>query len=170
MLFISSDIIYSIPIFVELYERYSCYTRGSCYNKNWLYNDHINNNNKTSNHDLCSKVRLTHCMPLQWRHSERDGVSNHRHLDCSLNRLFKRRSKKTPKLRVTGLCEGNSPETGEFPSQNVSNAENVSIWWRHHGSGPWATTWRSNLHWTANWYVDHRSRLMQRYVSEFIRH
>ena len=32
-----------------------------------------------------------------------------------LNRLFRRRSKKEPKLRVTGLCEGNSPVTGEFP-------------------------------------------------------
>ena len=26
----------------------------------------------------------------------------------------------------------NSPETGEFPAQMASNAENVSIWWRHH--------------------------------------
>ena len=23
--------------------------------------------------------------------------------------------------------------TGEFPAQMSSNAENVSIWWRHHG-------------------------------------
>ena len=38
--------------------------------------------------------------------------------------------KKTPKLRVTGLCVGNSPGTGEFPAQMVSNAENV--WLRHH--------------------------------------
>ena len=37
------------------------------------------------------------------------------------------------KLRVTGLCEGNSPVTGEFPAQRVSNVENVSIWWRHNG-------------------------------------
>ena len=36
------------------------------------------------------------------------------------------------KLRVTGLCAGNSPGTGEFPAQKVSNSENVSIWWRHH--------------------------------------
>ena len=35
--------------------------------------------------------------------------------------------KKTSKLRVTGLCVGNSPETGEFPTQRASNAENVSI-------------------------------------------
>ena len=42
-----------------------------------------------------------------------------------------RRSKKTSKPRVTGLCEGNSPVTGEFPAQRASNTENVSIWWRH---------------------------------------
>ena len=53
---------------------------------------------------------------LQWRHNERDGVSNHRCLGCLLNRLFRCRSKKTSKLRVTGLCEGNSPVTGEFPA------------------------------------------------------
>ena len=29
---------------------------------------------------------------------------------------------------------GNSPGTGEFPAQMASNAENVSIWWRHHDS------------------------------------
>ena len=40
--------------------------------------------------------------------------------------------KKTKKLRVTGFSEGNSPVTGEYPVQRASNAENVSIWWRHH--------------------------------------
>ena len=34
---------------------------------------------------------------------------------------------KTPKLRVTGLCEKNSPVTCEFPAQRVSNAMNASI-------------------------------------------
>ena len=53
---------------------------------------------------------------LQWRHNERDGVSNHRRLDFLLNCLFRRRSKNTSKLRVTGLCEENSPVTGEFPA------------------------------------------------------
>ena len=66
---------------------------------------------------------------LQWRHKERDGVSTHH--ECLLNCLFRRRSKKTSKLRVTGLCAGNSPVTGEFPAQRASNAGNVSIWWRH---------------------------------------
>ena len=49
-----------------------------------------------------------------------------------LKHLFRRRSKKTSKLRVTGRCGQNSPVTGEFPTQSTSNAENVSIWWRHH--------------------------------------
>ena len=42
------------------------------------------------------------------------------------------RSTKTSKLSVTGLCEGNSPVTGEFPTQRARNTENVSIWWSHH--------------------------------------
>ena len=71
---------------------------------------------------------------LQWHHNERDDVSNHQPHDCLPNRLFRYRSKNTSKLRVTGLCEGNSPGTGEFPAQKASNAENVSIWWRHHGA------------------------------------
>ena len=69
---------------------------------------------------------------LQWRHNGRESVSYHQPHDCLLNRLFRRRSKKTSMLRVTGLCAGNSLLTGEFPAQMASNAENVSIWWRHH--------------------------------------
>ena len=62
--------------------------------------------------------------------------SNHQPHDYLLNRLFRRRSKKISKLRVTGLCVGNSPVTGEFPAQMASNAKNVSIWWRHHAPVP----------------------------------
>ena len=40
--------------------------------------------------------------------------------------------RKYQKLRVTGLCEGNPPVIGGFPSQRVRNAKNVSIWWCHH--------------------------------------
>ena len=69
--------------------------------------------------------------PLQWRHNGHDSVSNHQPHDCLLSRLFRRRSKKISKLRVTGLCAGNSPETREFSAQMASNAGNVSIWWRH---------------------------------------
>ena len=35
--------------------------------------------------------------------------------NCLLNRLFRHRSKKTSKLPVTGLCDGKSLVTGEFP-------------------------------------------------------
>ena len=66
---------------------------------------------------------LVYKISLQWRHNEHNGFSNHQPHDC----LFKRRSKKTSRFRVTGLCEGNSPETGEFPTQRASNAENVSF-------------------------------------------
>ena len=69
---------------------------------------------------------------MTWRHNENDGVSNHQRLDCLLNRLLGRRSKKTSKPRITGLCEGNPPVTDCFSSQRASIAENVSIWWRHH--------------------------------------
>ena len=68
---------------------------------------------------------------LQWRHYKRGGVSNHPPDDCLLKLLFRRRSKKTSKLRITGLCEGNSPVTGEFPLQRVSYVENVSTWQCH---------------------------------------
>ena len=71
---------------------------------------------------------LLHIPETQWRHNEPNGVSNHRRLHYLLNRLFRHRSKQTSKLRVIGLCEGNSPMTG----QSASNAEKDSIWWRHH--------------------------------------
>ena len=69
---------------------------------------------------------------LQWHNNERDGFSNRQPYHCLLNRLFRGRSKKTSKLRVTGRCAGNSPVTGEFLAHMASNAENVSISWRHH--------------------------------------
>ena len=80
----------------------------------------------------CIIIRLSVSDSLQWRHNERDGVSSHRHLDWLLNRLFRRRSKKTSKLGVTGLCWGNPPVTDGFLSQRASNAENASIWWHHY--------------------------------------
>ena len=70
-------------------------------------------------------------MTLLWRHDERDGFSNHQRFDCLINRLFRRRLKKTSKPRATGLCEGNQPMAGGFTSQRANNTENVSIWWRH---------------------------------------
>ena len=54
-------------------------------------------------------VGLLHYSLLQWRHNDHDGVSNYQPHGCLLNLLFKCGSKKTSKLRVTGLCVGNSP-------------------------------------------------------------
>ena len=48
------------------------------------------------------------------------------------------------KHRVTGLYEGNYSVTGELPSQRASNAENVSIWWRHHGIAGYQASGPSN--------------------------
>ena len=50
---------------------------------------------------LWSRLRKT----LRWRHNGPDSVWNHQPNDCLFNRLFRRRSKKTSKLRVTDLCE-----------------------------------------------------------------
>ena len=68
---------------------------------------------------------------LKCQYNKHDAVSNHRLFDCLLNCLFRCRSKKTSKLHVTGLCEGNPPMTGGFPPQRASNAGKASIWWCH---------------------------------------
>ena len=94
---------------------------------NWQYNYSLNSTT------LWKIVRALH-----WRHNGRDSVSNHQSHDCLLNRLFRRRSKKRSKLRVTGLCVGNSPG----PVQRASYAEIVSIWWRHHGEGYMLSTFQ----------------------------
>ena len=85
---------------------------------------------KSSGSPHCERSHCT--LSLLWRHNGRHSVYNHQPHGCLLNRLFRHRSRKTSKLRVTGLCAGNSPGAGEFPAQMASNAENVSIWWRHH--------------------------------------
>ena len=81
---------------------------------------------------MCKGLDCKMDRTLRWRRNGHGGVSNHQPHHCLLNRLFGCSSKKTSKLRVTGLCVGNSPWTGEFPAQMANNAENVSIWWRHH--------------------------------------
>ena len=51
---------------------------------------------------------------LQWRHNERDGLSNRQHIECLLNYItgcLGADQRKTSQLRVTCLCEGNPPVT-----------------------------------------------------------
>ena len=88
----------------------------------------------------CKKCSKINSISLQWRHNGCPGVSIRYRFECLFNRLVRRRSKKKSKLHVTGLCEVNSPVTGEFPSQRTSNAEYVSIWWRHHVNGKFTDT------------------------------
>ena len=77
-----------------------------------------------------------HGKTLQWGHNERDGVSNHQPYNCLLKRIFRRRSKKTSKLNVTGFVKGihrwpvNSPHKGPgtrkmFPFDDVIMTQNV---------------------------------------------
>ena len=55
---------------------------------------------------------------LQWRHNERNGVSNHRRPDRFRNRLFRRRSKKHQRSSSLAFLRGDQwPVTGEFLSQ-----------------------------------------------------
>ena len=82
MLFL--QILYTIKIYYNMYNKIIPQLR--CKTKGWI----------TSN-------------TLQWRHNDHDSVSNHQPHGCLLNRLFRRRSKKTSKLRGTGLCVGSSP-------------------------------------------------------------
>ena len=108
---------------------------------------------------------------LLWHHNGHDSVSNHQPHHCLLNRLFGCKSKKTTKLRVTGLCAGNSPGTGEFPAQIASKAEKflhlMTSSWSGHNSGPtrwgfkdltytgvWATlSWQISLHGLYNVFI-----------------
>ena len=79
---------------------------------------------------------------LQWRQNGLDGVSNHQTAmvyssvysgaDQFIQPFIQAQVKETSTLHVTGLCGGSSPVTDEFPPQMASNAENASIWWRHH--------------------------------------
>ena len=104
--------VYGNEMFVKSYWNYETFVRS-------IYWKYVVLGNRTYELFKFPSAFLCLCMhifiPLQWLHNERDGVSNHQLHDCLLNCLFRRRSKKTSKLLVTGLCEGNSPVTGGFP-------------------------------------------------------
>ena len=72
---------------------------------------------------------------LKWRHNERDGVSNHQPHDCLLIFLFKAQIKENTKAPCHCLLWGEFTGDRWIPPQKASNAEDVSIWWRHHD--PW---------------------------------
>ena len=86
---------YYIPAITPI--RNNC-ALGTCNKSSFILQ--INGNNMVTN------LQTVFPGPLQWRHNEHVGVSNHQPRHYLLNRLFRQRSKKTPKLRVTGLCGG----------------------------------------------------------------
>ena len=91
--------------------------------------------------DYCAK-RKTVIIQLDTQashYSDIMSISNHWTHDCLLNRLFRRRSKKTSKLRIMGIREGIPPVTSGFPSHRACNVENVSIRWRHNDWDCFAT-------------------------------
>ena len=73
-------------------------------NQCWLLVNPIPRNNLSAIFKQITMIFIQ--KTLHWRHNGHDGISNHQPYDCLLNRLFRHRSKKTSKLRVTGLCEG----------------------------------------------------------------
>ena len=72
---------------------------------------------------------------LQWRHNDYDGAII-TSLPIAYSTVYsgadQSKHQSSPSL---ALCAKNSPVTGEFPTQRASNAENVSIRWRHHVYG-----------------------------------
>ena len=71
---------------------------------------------------LISSPWLVRGNTSQWHHNVRDGVSTQWRQECLHNRSFRRKSKKTSKLRATGLCEAphKGPVTRKiFPSCDV---------------------------------------------------
>ena len=95
---------------------------------------------------------------LQWRHNDHDGVSNHQSHGSLLNRLFRRRSKKTSKLRVTGLCVGNSPGLVNSPYKGPVTRK---IWWRLHED------WYHWLKWIRSNTCTHQQRAWTRSNREY---
>ena len=99
---------------------------------------------------------------LQWRHKDHDSVSNHQPHGCLLNRLFRRRSNKASKLRVTGLCVGNSPDRwiprtkdqlrGKFFHLMTSSCEVVMIGSKQFSTHP-ATTKQLMISLLNDWTV-----------------
>ena len=68
---------------------------------------------------------------ITWRHNGHDGASNHQPHDCLP--IIQAQIKESIKATCHWPLWGDSPVAGEFPSTKASNAESVSIWWRHHG-------------------------------------
>ena len=110
---------------------------------------------------------------LNWRHNDHDGVSNHQPHGYLLNRLFRRRSKETSKLRVTGLCLGNSPGPVNSPHKGpVCFHLMTSSWYpsyttSHYGIGWVSRCWLLSKSWILPWYLPKWTRVAWSWVELF---
>ena len=85
--------------------------------------------------ELISVTKRDNCCFTATPNDRRD-IWNYRSTECLFNSLFRLTTKKHQRSASLSLCQGNPPVTGGFPAQRDSNAENISIWWRH------------NMHWS----------------------
>ena len=92
----------------------------------WYSHNSVNCHHNTAGGDGMSRP-----CALQWRRNVRIGVTNHQPHECLLNCLFKAQIKENSKALRHWPLSGEF--TGDFPAQRSSNAENVSIRWRHLG-------------------------------------
>ena len=72
---------------------------------------------------------------LQWHHNGRDIVSNHQpHHPTVYSTVYSDadQRKHQSSASLAFVREIHRGPTDEFPTEMASNAENVSIWWRHH--------------------------------------
>ena len=97
-----------------------------------------------STHPWCRySISRSQVLTLRWCHNGHDGVSSHQPHHCLLNRLLWCRSKKTSKLRVTGLCA----VPGEFPAQSFEMGQrklcfsraSFKVWKWVKGNSTWYT-------------------------------
>ena len=88
------------------------------FNSNFLQFSYPQSISRSANHRSSNNSQLEACLipvyrpawpldhSIQWRHNKRVIISDHQRFHCLLNCWIKRSSKKTSKLRVTGLCAG----------------------------------------------------------------
>ena len=94
---------------------------------------------------LWNFVNLVNRVSLQWHHNERHCISNHRRrlLAKPFGQAHTKENIKAPRhWPLWGESTGDQC----IPPQRANNAENVSIWWRHHiklcpGSISFDTSW-----------------------------
>ena len=97
-------------------------------------------------------------LSLQWRHNGHDNISNHQPHDCLFNRLFRRRSKKTSKLSITGLCAGNSPGRVNSPhkwpvTRKMFPFDDVIMFWIWTVSVKVISEKGAKPHWFFGWLI-----------------